>query len=273
MQVHDRFTWNIPNCAHKRSNNPLLPKSIRGLIIGKSNCGKTTLLLNLLLRKDWLDYNRLYVFGKSLHQKEYKILREGFKAGLSKQQISNIFSNQNVIAEKQLDVLNLIKSYSDLNYSSLAENSDVQASFYTDCSTQIPDPSELDENFKNLLILDDCLLEKQTKAEAYYTRGRHNNCDTFYISQNYFRLPRQTIRENSNLILLFPQDSKNLNHIYADHCAMDMKMDEFKSFCHDSWAADTYNFITIDLSSSKNNGKYRMNFDTFYFPESTIHIN
>ena len=61
----------------------------------------------------------------------------------------------------------------------------------------IPDPADLNVEENNLLILDDCFLGKQNKAEAYYTRGRHNNCDTFYISQNYFRLPRQTIRVSS----------------------------------------------------------------------------
>ena len=34
----------------KRCNHPLLPQGIRGLIIGKTGCGKTTLLINLLLR-------------------------------------------------------------------------------------------------------------------------------------------------------------------------------------------------------------------------------
>ena len=262
MQVDDKYAWQVDRCT--RGNSPLLPNSIRGLIVGKSNCGKTTLLLNLLLRPGWLDYNHLYVFGKTLHQREYIILRKGLEAGLSKQQISNIFANQEVIASQKLDVIKLINDY----VSSNVVHGNIKAHFYNDCSTQIPDPVELDEQNKNLLILDDCLLEKQTKAEAYYTRGRQNNCDTFYISQNYFRLPRQTIRENSNLIILFPQDSKNLNHIYADHCAMDMSMEEFKNFCRWSWSAGKYSFVTIDLSSTKSNGKYRTNFEDFYFPLS-----
>ena len=63
------FSWN--EAILRISNHPLLPRSIRGLIVGKSGCGKTTLLLNLLLRPGWLDYNNLCVFGKSLFQPEY----------------------------------------------------------------------------------------------------------------------------------------------------------------------------------------------------------
>ena len=40
------------------------------------------MIFNLLFRPGWLDYNHLYVFGKSLHQQEYKVLRKGIDAGL-----------------------------------------------------------------------------------------------------------------------------------------------------------------------------------------------
>ena len=46
MEIAD-LSWN--EVITKRFNNPLLPKSIRGIIEGKSGCGKTTLLLNLYL--------------------------------------------------------------------------------------------------------------------------------------------------------------------------------------------------------------------------------
>ena len=241
----------------ERHNSPLLPKNIRGLIIGKSNCGKTTLLFNLLLRPGWLDYDHLYIFGKSLHQPQYQILKRGFEAGLSKRQISNVFMQQDVLMKANLTPIEAIEEYNGI------KEGGITAHFYSDCSN-IPDPSSLNATEKNLLILDDCYLGKQNTAESYYSRGRHNNCDTLYISQNYFRLPRQTIRENANIIILFPQDAKNLNHIYADHCSSDMSIKEFKEFCKTVWALETHNFVTIDLTSSKNNGKYRRNLDCFY---------
>ncbi len=120
---------------------------------------------------------------------------------------------------------------------------------------------------KNLLIMDDCFLGKQKKAEAYYTRGRHNNCDTLYISQNYFALPRQSIRENSNFICLFQQNNKSVEHLHRDHCT-DMPYAEFKEFCDKVWA-EKHAFITLDLTSGRCNGKYRKKLDTFYIPKDT----
>ena len=92
MNINKKYAWrSAEDC---RGNNPLLPRNLQGLVIGKSGRGKTTVIFNLLLQPGWLDYNHLYVFGKSLHQQEYKVLRKGIDAGLSKQQISNLFNSQ-----------------------------------------------------------------------------------------------------------------------------------------------------------------------------------
>ena len=257
MNVSSVFSWT--NRLKKRNNSPLLPSNVRGLLIGKSNCGKTTLLLNMLLQSDWLDYDHLYVFGNTLHQQEYQILKKGFEVGLSKKQIANIFKNQNEFDKVKVSPLEVIEQYTG------EKKGKIKAEFFENCAS-IPDPAELNVQDKNLLILDDCFLGPQNKAEAYYTRGRQNNCDTFYISQSYFRLPRHSIRENSNFIILFSQDAKNLQHIYADHCEGDMSLEEFKRFCRTVWDDSPHQFVTIDLTSKKLEGKYRKNLDCFYLP-------
>ena len=229
----------IKNVYNERNNNKLLPKSIRACIIGKSGCGKTNLLMNLLLNKfsgeDYLDYNNLFIFSKSLHQPQYQLLIKGLENGLTKEEI-----------------LECIRK----NYYKVEKKDDKKISVhYFDNSDDVPDPTEIDSNLKTLIIFDDIMLEKQNKIESYYTRGRHNNIDCFYISQNYIKLPKNTIRENSNFFILFQQDAYNLNKIYKEHCN-DIKKDEFEDLCSKSWNIE-FGFVTIDLSSKINKGKYR----------------
>ena len=95
MNISKRYAWQ--SVGSYRENSPLLPQSLSGLVTGKSGCGKTTVIFNLLLQPGWLDYNHLYIFGKSLHQQEYKILGKGFEGGFSKQQISNVFNSQEML--------------------------------------------------------------------------------------------------------------------------------------------------------------------------------
>ena len=113
------------------------------------------------------------------------------------------------------------------------------------------------------MVFDDLLLEKQNTCEKYYARGRHSNVDCFYLSQNYFKLPRQTIRENGNLICLFRQDLKNMTHIYGDHASSDMKPGEFREMCRKIWEQPR-GFAVIDLTQDKDMGKYRRCLDELY---------
>ena len=257
--VNDKFVWKV-NDGVKKNHSFLLPRDIRGIIVGKSGFGKTTLLNYMLLEPDVLDYDTLIVCGNSLHQPEYKIMNAAFAKKLSKNQIKGIFEHQNEAMEEggpETIIENVRQDKCKGN---------INAEFYTDV-TKIPDPSEHDPICKNLLILDDIMLGPQSKAEAYYTRGRHNNFDVFYIAQSYFRLPRQTIRENANFFVFFLQDKKNLNHIYNDHCAGDgIPFKAFSDFCSDVWNESKHNFITIDLTRPAHCGKYRKNLNEYWIP-------
>ena len=57
----------------------------------------------------------------------------------------------------------------------------------------------------SIIILDD-LNEKEInndKIQAMFKRGRHNNLSIFIISQDYYELPKRTIRANGNIFQIF----------------------------------------------------------------------
>ena len=137
---------------------------------------------------------------------------------------------------------------------SIKNKSNVKCNFF-ETASDVPDPRELISEDKNLMIFDDLLLERQNKCECYCIRGRHSNVDCFYLSQNYFKLPRQTIRENANFICLFPQDLLTL--------IISVAMEEFRKFCRKCWQKP-HGFAVIDLDSKKDTGKYRDGFDNFF---------
>ena len=231
------------------------------MIVGKSGSGKTTLLLNLLLRPGWLDYDNLQVFDKSLFQPEYRILKKALEEKLPKESIIRLFDNQDEISRLNVSPGLVMEEMAK----NLTQSSNIDCKFY-ETLEDVPDPRDLNAQKKNLMIFDDLQLEKQNKCETYYIRGRHSNVDCFYLAQNYFKLPRQTIRENANFICLFPQDLKNINHIYNDHVSTDMPKEEFRKLCKAAWDVP-HGFVVIDLTSKKHSGKYRSGLDTFYLPE------
>jgi len=192
-----------------------LPESLRGLIVRESGCGKTTLLLNLLLRPGWLDYSKFSVFGKSLFQPEYKILRKGFEEKLPKETIMGVFENHDEIQREQISPSVLIDALATNQVQHSKEP--IECNFYESVD-DVPDPTGLSHDHKNFMIFDDLLLQKQNKCEAYYVRGRHSNCDCLYLSQNYFKLPRQTIRENANFFVCVPTTCQMLTTMLTTTC-------------------------------------------------------
>ena len=187
------FSWRM--CNTIRKNSDFFPKNIKALIIGKTGSGKINFLMHCLLCPKWLDYDHLYVFCTSMVQPEYKILKAAFEFGLPKEAIHALFEKQEQIRKKKFDVEELFQDLKDL----FPNGTKIKAEFFEN-SKNIPDPRDLSSSDKNLIIFDDVMLEKQNKTESYYTRGRHHNIDCFYLTQDFFTLPKRTIRENTNLL-------------------------------------------------------------------------
>lgn len=58
----------------EKRHGPLLPNTIRCIICGPSNCGKTNVLFNLLFDPNGIKFKNVYVFSKSLYQPKYMFL-------------------------------------------------------------------------------------------------------------------------------------------------------------------------------------------------------
>ena len=155
MEVKN-LAWN--ENQSRRCNHPLLPKGIRWLIIGKSGWVKTTLLINLLIRPGWLDYNNIHIFGKSLFQPEYHILKKAFEEKLPKEVIIRLFENQNEITDFCISPISVVEEMAK----DIRDKSDVESKFY-ESTEDVPDPRELSSEKNNLMLFHDLLLEKQIK--------------------------------------------------------------------------------------------------------------
>jgi len=195
----------------KFNHNEKIPSSFRMLIIGPSNCGKSVLLLKLLLYPqnsssvrpqspsnfldsqsgNFIDYNNLIIFSKTIQQPEFQLIYHGFNSGLSKSSILNIFKEQNSILNN-LSISQICQNYSELYPEN--ENNKINVTMSNKFQDMIP-CEQLDKNKTNLIVFDDCVNDRnQEIMESYLTKGRHTNCNCIDLPQNYYGLPERSIR-------------------------------------------------------------------------------
>lgn len=196
----------------------LLPNTIRCIVCGPSNCGKTNLVIGLLLHENGIRFRNVYVYSKTLQQSKYVFL-------------------ENVLAKVSGVLMNMY-----------SQNDEV-------LSLQEAKP-------QSVIIFDDVACENQNNIRDYFAMGRHRFIDCFYLNQTYSKIPKQLIRDNANLIILFKQDDINLRHVYQEHVNTDMSWNEFRDMCSKVWS-DAYSYLVINKDCEKNNGCYRKKFDTF----------
>ena len=61
------------------------------------------------------------------------------------------------------------------------------------------------------------------QIDEFLTRGRHEVLYVYYISQSYFALPRQSIRNNGDPLILFKQTLRDVQSMYYDIGAYDLR--------------------------------------------------
>ena len=92
-----------------------------------------------------------------------------------------------------------------------------------------------------VVIIDDMLGAKNSsQIDESFRRGRHEDLDVYFISQSYFALPRQSIRKNSDRLILFKQRLWDVQSMYYKIGAYDMKYDEFQEIMVDRGILASY---------------------------------
>ena len=57
------------------------------------------------------------------------------------------------------------------------------------------------------------MLNSSQKLKIFFTRGRQNELKVYCLLQLFFDLPKRTISNYSNIIILFQQTLKDVEHI------------------------------------------------------------
>jgi hypothetical protein len=208
-----------------------------------------------LINSSLIEYNNLSLFSRSLHQPYYQLLQECYDNKYTKENIMMMLNNH------------YDNKGSDLSKVNANEENTILLSTHDDIN-ELSDPSEVDPEDSNLFIFDDLIDEKQNQLSKYFTRGRHNNINVFYISQSFFHLPRKTIRNNSNVLIFFNLPLRDVESIYHDIGGCDMHIKEFKKLCSLAWSKK-YGHLIIDLSKGRNEGKYRIGINKVFVPETS----
>ena len=87
--------------------------------------------------------------------------------------------------------------------------------------------------------------------QAMMKRSRHNNLSIFLISQDYYELPKRTIRANGNIYHIFISNNfKDVQTLYQDNASMDMTLNEFKLLTT-TCSNEKYQPLIIDKTKDK----------------------
>jgi hypothetical protein len=134
-----------------------------------------------MLLEPLIYFDELYVYANNLHQEKYQYLMNEFEKVAESKNIQNPahFSNNEITPVTQLENHN---------------------------------------DRQRVIIFDDYICDRNQNAIVdYFIQGRHRNCSVFYLTQSYFKTPKD-IRLNCTHLSIFKLNSKReIDNILREH--------------------------------------------------------
>ena len=164
-----------------KQGHPCMPADFfKMLICGPSNSGKTNILLHMLY--ELLEFDKIYLFSKNLHQNKYQALLQDFAERINPQ----------------------------VGYEVIEAPGD-----------EIIPLKELPMDNQKIVVFDDLVCESnQNSIINYFINGRHRNCCVIYLTQTFYKVPKD-IRVNCSHFCIFkflPRENKLIaDWIGVDH--------------------------------------------------------
>ena len=98
---------------------------------------------------------------------------------------------------------------------------------------------------------------------------RHKDLSIFIISQDYYELPKKTIRAIGNIYHIFqPNKFRDVQNLYQDKASMDLTLNKFK-LLFSNWWNEKYQPLTIDMTNKKWTDLCRLRLNSLFVPDSS----
>ena len=178
--------------------------TFRMLICGNSGSGKTNLLYHMLI-EPLLYYDEIFLYAKNLEQEKYQTLMNKMNE-ISREAGYDIMTVSNY----------KIIPINDLDY----------------------------EDNQKLVIFDDYVCEKnQRQIVDYVIQGRHKNCSVTYLSQSFYKTPRD-VRLNCSHYCIYEFPSSRERNMISSELGVDKE--KFKKA-----TKEPYSFLYVDKPKKK----------------------
>ena len=179
--------------------------TFRILICGNSGSGKTNLLYHMLI-EPLLYYDKIYLYAKNLEQEKYQNLINKMNEASSEEVGYNFMEVSN----------DAIIPINHLNY----------------------------KDNQKLIIFDDYVCPKnQRQIVDYFIQGRHKNCSIIYLSQSFYKTPRD-IRLNCSHYCIYEFPSSRERNMISSELGVDKE--KFKKA-----AKKPFSFLYVDKPRKK----------------------